>query len=371
MKIHLWEAYNPTKISVDLNKELKDKIAKEINQDIYKIADKLDIIPARLYDYFIYQTSPIPLNILINLSKLFKISLIQIEQDIIMYKQMFVPNKNSIKNPKLPLEVNPYFTSLLANLFFDGSVPRDGKGTYYNQKNKEIMDDFIKKLKHIFGDVDCSLRLDHRGVLKCRMPRIIGEICRHIYNVESFGTFDAKIPKGLYKLNKEHKISFILTGIIDEGSITYDGSVIFSISNREMIGNFNRLCVEIGLNTGGVKQKRNSNHYYLYILSIEVLLNIINNFGKKYPLISLRNKAERLAKSLEIKNQEYFNTKKFSDKRKSLILKELNPDGCSINHLTNKLLIHPRTIRRYMYQLIKENKVSRLKKSNEYIYSLG
>ena len=69
MKIHIWEAYNPEKISVDVKKEIKDKIKNKISLDIYSFAKKIDITPARLYDYFIYQTTPIPLSVLISLSK--------------------------------------------------------------------------------------------------------------------------------------------------------------------------------------------------------------------------------------------------------------------------------------------------------------
>jgi len=370
MKIHLWDVYDSKKISVDLKKEMKNKIRDKLNSNIYLVAKRIGIPPARLYDYFLYQNSPIPLNILIKLAKTLNISLLEIEKEIVMYKQMFVPNKNSVQNPILPIQITPYLTSVIANLFFDGSVPEDGKGTYYSQKNEQIMNDFIQKVKKVFGDVQYSLKKDHRGVLKCRVPRIIGEICRHIYGVDSFGTFDAKLPKKIFRLSQEHKIAFVLTGIIDEGSIAYDGSVIFSISNKGMITGFNNLCNELGLKTGGVKQKKETSHYYLYILSTNKLSHIITSFSKKYSLISLHSKAERLVKSLEIKNQKYFNTKKFADIRKNLILNELKQKDSSVNTLSNKFLIPPRTIRRYFYRLIKEGKIKRRKIGSEFIYSL-
>lgn len=370
MKIHIWDLLKMQNVSVavDIKNSLKDKIKSKIEKNIYLFADKLKINPTRLYEYFIWKKSKIPLSILFKLSTKLNIPNERVEENIILYKQLHVPSSNSIKNPKFPIEINPYFTSLLANLFFDGSVPEDGKGTYYNQKDEKIMNDFIEKIKNIFGEVDYSLKLDHRKVLKCRMPRIIGEICRYVYNVKSFGTFNSQIPKKVFKLSKEHKISFILTGIIDEGSIAYDGSIIFSISNKEMINNFNELCKELELKTEGIKQKKNSEHYYIYVTSINKFYSILKGFNKKYPLVSLRHKEERLKKVLEIKKQKFDYTKKFADKRRNLILNELKKKECSINYLSSKYLIPPKTVRRYMYRWIKECRIDRKKIGNRYIY---
>jgi len=164
MEIHLYDCYDTERISVDISNELKNRIENLVKNDIYYYADKLSVNPARLYDYFIYKTVPIPLDILIGISRIFGLLLIDVEKSITMYKQMFVPIKNSVKNPNLPIEIHPYLTSIIANLFFDGSVPDDGKGTCYNQKNKEIMNDFIKRLEFVFGDVHHSIKLDHMGV---------------------------------------------------------------------------------------------------------------------------------------------------------------------------------------------------------------
>jgi predicted transcriptional regulator len=370
MEINIWNCFNISKISVDLNTKFKNGIRDKIKNDRYPIAKKIGIAPARLYDYFIYQTSTIPLNILLDLSKTIQITKRDIEMNICLYKQKTVPLKNSIRSPKLPIKIDPYFTSIISHLFFDGSMPRDGKGTYYNQKDKKIMQDFIEKIKLVFGDVQYSVREDHRGVLKCRIPRLIGEICKYVYQVDSFGTFDAKIPKKVFDLNKNHKIAFILTAILDEGSIAYDGSIQFGVSNKLMMEDFRRLCEDIGLATKPIRQTKKGGHYYTYLLSTKKFQEIIEKFNKKYPQISLRYKGERLKKALEIKNQEFFYTKSFADKRKKIILEELNRKPQSINYLANKFLIPPRTIRRYMYKLMNENRIKRKKVKNEYVYSI-
>lgn len=354
------------KISVEIKKDMKDKIKTKIEDRISYFAKELKIVPARLYEYFVWQKSVIPLGILLTISKKLGIKEKEIEDSVIYYKQLHVPYKNSIKNPKLPIKLSPYFTSLIANLFFDGSVPEDGKGTYYNQKNEEIMQDFIKKINSIFGDVFYSSKRDHRGVLKCRIPRLVGEICRYIYDVKHFGTFQSRIPEKIFNLPLIHKQAFVLTGIIDEGSIAYDGSVIFGVSNKEMVKDFNKLCLNIGLRTSGVKNKKNSNHFYIYIISSNKLLAIINSLKKSYPLISLRHKEDRLKKSIEIKSKSQ-NCKEFSKD----ILEELKNKKCSVNFLASKYLINPRTVRYNLYKLIKKSIIKREKIGNEYIYLIN
>lgn len=368
MKLHLWELYDIDKISVDIKKTFKNKLRNLIRYNIFEIAKELDIFPVRLYDYFIYQNLPIPLNVLIKISRKFGINLDETETNIVMYKQMFVPNKTSIKNPRLPIKICPYFTSIIAHLYFDGSVPKDGKGTYYNQKNKQIMDDFISKIKKVFGDVYYFVKKDHRGVLKCRVPRIVGEISKKVYNIKSFGTFDSKLSKIIFNLPKEHKASFVLTAILDEGSIAYDGTIFFGVSNKQLCNDVAILCKEIGLEISNVK-KTKQNHYYIYIKSKQKFLSLINKMSKKYPLINLRYKKKRLEHYVEIKKHPGLRTKKGGDRRKKDILSSLiNPK--TINILSKELLIHPRTLRRHMYKLMDKNKVTRMKKGREYFYYL-
>lgn len=371
MKFHLWEVYSPDRISVDIKKGLKNRIKNLIKGKIKKTANKLKINPARLYDYFVYQHFPIPLNFLMNIARRFKIPLMEIEQNIILYKHKFVPLKNSIKKPKLPIEINPYFTSLVANLYFDGSLPRDGKGTYYNQKNKEIMEDFIKKVNCVFGEVYYSLRLDHKGVLKCRIPRIIGEICKSVYNVNSFTGSESRMSKKIFDFDTEHKMVFVLTAIIDEGSISYDGNIMFGLSNKKLCKDVRAMCIQIGLTVNDLKKKKNSNFYYFHIKSLKKLYDIIRKISKIYPFISLRYKAERLKIALEIKNMSLDYRKKFAKKSNNLILNELKNKTCSANYLASKYLISPRTISKYLYELMEKKKINRKKVGQEYYYFLN
>jgi len=366
---HLWESYIPEKITVDLTTKSKENFATLIGKDIYKIANKLKITPARIYDYFFTQSSQIPLDSLIKISSFFNINLEELEKDFISYKHKLVPIKNSVFNPILPLEISPYFTSIVSHLFFDGSLPKDGKGAYYNQKRKSSMDLFTKKLTKVFGDIQYSITKDHRDVLKCRFPRITGEICKNIYEVETFHGNIARIPQTIFNLDKDNRSAFFLSAILDEGSIAYDGHIIFGVNNKPLCEDLRIFGKGLGLDITEIKAKKDTKFYYFQIKSIRGFYNFVEEFSNKYPLISLNHKFERLKKSLEIKNQKFEYTKDFSDKRKGIILKELSEHKKTINQLASKLLIPPRTIRRYMYNLMDKNKVARIKIGTEYYYS--
>jgi len=370
MNVHLWNAYNPKKISVEIRQNLKDKLKEFIRNNLKKYAMKMNIQPTRLYEYFIWQKALIPLNVLMTLSKLAGISLIDMEKEIIQYKHLFVPNKNSVKKPNLPIKICPYFTSIISHLYFDGSVPKDGKGTYYNQKDRAIMQDFVDKVKFVFGDVQYSIVKDHRGILKCRVPRIIGEICKSVYGIDSFGTFDSRISNKIFRLPKEHKIAFILSAILDEGSITYDGDIQFGVSNKRLCADVQQLCSEIGLNPGAIKQKKNNEHYYFYIKDRERLLSFLNLFKIKYSLINIGFKEDRIRHFFKLKKFPGRNTKEAANGRRTKILQSLAEKEKTVNELCLELLIPPRSLRRHLSILVNKDNLSKKKRSIEYVYSL-
>jgi len=357
-------------MSVDITDDLKREINNKINTDVYEIASQLKINPTRLYEYFIWRKSTIPLNILMKISEKFNISKERLHKNIVIYKQRHAPATNSIRNPKIPIEISPYMTSIVSHLFFDGSVPRDGKGTYYNQKNEKIMDDFIKKLNSVFGDVSYSLKIDHKGVLKCRMPRLIGEICRNVYGITtSFGTFDARVPKKIFKMDDDHKQAFVLSAIIDEGSITYDGDIMFGVSNKWMCEDVKMLCNQIGLETSTVNKKIRKKYYYFRIKSKDGLLKIIDSLSAVCPLISLGYKEERLRHHFKTKKVPGLRTKKGADQRRKSILELIENEPRTANQLSVELIIPCRSVKRHLKYLMKKNIIKRKKaKHNNYIY---
>ena len=76
MEVHVWELLKSKNlhIVVDITKSLKDNIKNIVSNDVKLYASKLDIQPARLYEYFIWQKSAIPLEMLFSLSDMLKLN---------------------------------------------------------------------------------------------------------------------------------------------------------------------------------------------------------------------------------------------------------------------------------------------------------
>jgi DNA-binding transcriptional ArsR family regulator len=124
----------------------------------------------------------------------------------------------------------------------------------------------------------------------------------------------------------------------------------------------------VDLETTDVTQKSNSNYYYFYIKSREKLLQIINSMKKSYPLISLNYKEERLRCFFEIKKNPGVRTRYGGNTRKAKILASLKEKPLSVNQLSVKLLIPPRSVRRHLTFLMDMKKIIKQKIRGEYIY---
>ena len=104
-----------------------------------------------------------PLWAAMGLCKLANIPLEEMEKNITFYKQKLTPNRVSIESPILPIKFNPTLVSLASHFCFDGSLPKDGKGAYYSQKNKEQINNFIKKVQECFGETYISIAKDGKA----------------------------------------------------------------------------------------------------------------------------------------------------------------------------------------------------------------
>ena len=92
--------------------------------------------------------------------------------------------------------------------------------------------------------------------------------------------------------------------------------------------------------------------------------------NKKYPLISLRYKEEKLKYYFEIKKHPGLRNKQGGDERKRRILISLKNGKKNVNQLSKELLIFPRSIRRHLSVLLKSGEIDKEKLHNEHYFSL-
>jgi len=349
----------------------KSRIIRLLNNTSYAKKGNIKASQARWFSWFKYNDVNIPLWAAMGLCKLAKIPLEEMERNITFYKQKTL-NYICIKNPKLPITINPTFVSLASHFCFDGSLPKDGKGTYYSQKNKEQIDNFVQKIQECFGDTYISITKDGKDIPKIRLPRLIGEICKYVCNFDNFETFNSAIPSNLMNLSKEFRLAILISAIVDEGHLQ-DQYIQFQFSNKELTEDIRDICVSLDYECSKINKRERgkyANSYYFYMKSIERFYHDYLNLNKKFPLISLTFKSDKIKFFIDsIKYPKGKSTVKSANLRKNKILQILDKPKTSYE-IAERTLINPRSVRRLLLKLIKEGKIRRIKKNHFYYYSL-
>jgi hypothetical protein len=298
------------------------------------------------------------------------ISLEKLESNIIFYKNR-ANNYVGIKNPKLPIIISPVLTSLAAHLCFDGCLPNNGHGMEYSQKNLQQIDNFKEKVDYCFGKTYSKLGKDSKNIPKLRYPRFIGDSLKGIYGFESFGTFDCFLPSSIFRLSKEHKIALLASAIVDEGHI-HSEYVQLLLSNKRLIEDLRNLCVYLGYNCSPIRFKlRNEPYnksYYFYMKSVKKFYEDYLKVNKQYPLISLTFKEHLFKFVLETKNYKKGKSNLKSRKNREEQIISILSKRLTSNEIAEKLRINPRSVRRILLHLLKQNQIKRIKIEHDYFY---
>ncbi len=381
---HIWELIPNAvyDIRIRMSKELKQKILhklpknkakiiKKLNKSRFALQKNIKVSYARWFDWIEYNDVEIPLWALMELTKLAKLSFEEMEQNIICYKKTNTPKRLYIYSPVLPVEFSPELVSLAGHFCFDGSLPADGKGSFYSQKNIEQVNNFIEKTKTCFGEVPVKVGKDNKNVHNVRLPRIIGEICKYVCEFESFDSLRTKLPKKIKESNKNILLAFLASAIIDEGCVGTEYIQIM-LKNKRMIEDLRGLCLNLGCACTKPKAKKGDNQvYYFYIKSIETIFKGIKRLQKTSTTISFgfkENKINFLISSKKFPRGKH--STKTAKTRKQDIIANLKEAKTSFE-LSQLLQVPARSIRRHLLRLLKEGKVERTKKEQAYFYKLS
>lgn len=366
---HIWELISraPHRIRVKLSNYFQEKLVlhlpKNISKNIRKTnsskyAEGTKVSCTRWYNWFNYQNLSIPLWVAMTLTELANLSLEEMEQNIVSYKYK-TPDWVCISKPKLPLKFDPVFVSLSSHFCFDGSLPRDGKGAYYSQKNQLQINNFLAMVEHCFGKVYVTIGKDGKNIPKIRLPRLTGDICKHVCGFESFGTFDTNIPKQLLDLPRDYILAILISAIIDEGGIMTD-ALQLQLSNEPLVRNLKEICTTLGYTTSKIKERSfvgKAKAYYFYIISLQTLYDDLSYIQKDYKLLSLTFKEPAL--QYIINSYSFPRAKptiKEAELKRMKILESLNKPK-DMRTLSIDLQVRARTLRRHIKHLIETNKV--------------
>ncbi len=382
-KCHIWELIPNAiyDIRVEIKEKFKQKLLSKLPKsktEIIKLLNetniaqnrRISISHSRWFNWFKYNDVKIPLWVLLFLSRQAKISKSEMEKNISLYKLRNTPTRVSVNKPILPVKLKPELVSLAAHFCFDGSLPKDGKGSFYSQKNRSQVNTFLEKVKNCFGATHYVVRLDRKKVHSVRLPRIIVEACKHIFEFRTFASSETRIPEKVIKSSKKFRLAFLVSAIVDEGGIGTEYIQIM-LKNRSLTEDLRQLCLDLNYNCTKLKSKKNyEGVYYFYIKSARKLYSDVEKLRKKIPTISFGFKKKRIEYLVRSKNFLHGkHTAETATKRKKAILHNLKEPKSSFE-LSNALKAPARSTRRYLLQLVKEGEIKRIKLKHAYFYQL-
>lgn len=327
-EIHIWD-FPHTLIYVRLNDGFRKKLIKNLLSKLGSQRNVVDFINKSARNYNLERkyrhgnlyswiegkkfdrgrivSINIPLWILIDTSKLLCNSkepnnhiMKLIEKNVEFYTSL--GNSNPIRNPKLPIIVNPEFVSVIFHFCGDGHLGNKRDCCSYKQKNKRGLTNVLNKLNNSFGDFDYS-RSEFQNY-RLNIPKPISDIYRYYFNLTSLNTFQARIPNSIKSLPKEFLISGLCSFIVDEGHI-WEVITIYS-KNRLLLDDIKEITIKCGYKCYDIKEKYARGKFDCYRFSISsssynMFYDDIVELSKIFPTCSLVHKMERLENQIRLR----------------------------------------------------------------------
>ncbi len=263
----------------------------------------------------------------------------------------------AVIKPKLPIELDPLFVSIIGNLLGDGCNSKKYSPLYYAQVREEPVEIFINKIEHIFGKLGGIkrkfniIKKRNKGInYEVKLPHFIGDILEKYAQTNQWYAHTSKIPEVIFKENKESKIAFLSSFIIDEGTVRDNEVHITSINLRVLKGLkkiTHDLNYESKIHTG---KNQRGKYYFLAIKSVTKLYQDLANFISVYPSLNFE-KYRNLETAIKIKQ----NKTKYKNLKHKILDILITPK--SVKEISRSLLIREDRTRYYLYKLKNQNKI--------------
>ncbi|MFH0927595.1 MAG: winged helix-turn-helix domain-containing protein [Candidatus Micrarchaeota archaeon] len=225
----------------------------------------------------------------------------RLEANILAYKELEMGNP--ITPRYLPIKVNPELDSIVFHLLGDGCFGGKGRCSSYKQKNVVGRENFLMKLRNIFGNFDLNEK-EYEENWKVCIPSIITRIIEKHYGIES--REKKRVPRKIMQKGKESKLAGLAAFIVDEGHV--GDSIEMYASNEELLNQIRDICVflqypcsQVLLKAKAGYRKHKLDHFRLRISlnAVEKIESDINELRKRYPTCYLAQKQgllERIVK---------------------------------------------------------------------------
>lgn len=251
---------------------------------------------------------------------------------------MHSDNYNRIYNPNLPFDIKD-LTYVWAHLVFDGCGRP--KGSYFMAPQDELLE-YHKNRLQAFGKI--SINFNEKGK-QLYVPWTLVYIVKEIFQVNSFKSLEARVPKILKELamkNKEIANEIIKAAIIDEGWI--EDKISFAISNEKLcrdVWEITKPHYEVGRFPEKPRIRRGITNKRLPEWRWIILSKSMKDF---YDNISfpLSHKQERLEFVVKRQSRRWYKRK--PNETKKLITKSLLKSPKTIKELTFELNVRTTSI---------------------------
>ena len=315
----------------------------------------------------------IPLNVMIKICDDLNISRQVFQENIISYKT--AGGVNFIEKPILPIKITPVFHMLFAHHVGDGTVidPKNGRLPYfgYRQFDKFYLSSFIKKIESVFGKINFKEEYFKKST-RVYCPPGISTVFFKYYglSIRDFLSTSSRIPKQIMDGDLDSLLAVLIGFIIDEGHVD-STQITVVLKNKKLIEDLKAVCNRLDYESKITY--RNSELYrdygYLNILrkGMKKLYLDYLILNKKYPVINLGWKGEKIKDSLEIFNRDIYKTKGNCE----IIFKILEKEQLSVNQLSNRLNMTRQGVRFHIHNLIKSKKIKLIDKTKDnWIYGV-
>ncbi|MFA5993240.1 MAG: winged helix-turn-helix transcriptional regulator [Candidatus Pacearchaeota archaeon] len=312
----------------------------------------------------------VPLEIFLKICLSLNISKEELQKNIVSYKT--AGGVNFIEEPKLPIIITPVFDMLLAHHFGDGTVinPKNNRIPYfgYRQFNDFYRSAYVHKLENVFGKI--KYKKDY-FLLSTRpyCPPVLSTLFFKYYNlsINDFLSERARLPSIILNKGKDSLLAFLVAFIIDEGNID-STQISIKLKNKLLIEDLNKICNILGYKSKIINSKE-ADYFGVYILR-EGMNKLYKDYlilNKKYPIINLGIKGERIKSSFEIFNRPISRI----SGNNNLILEILKNEELSVNQIADRINMTRQGVRYHIHKLIKDNKIKIIDNTNlNWIYGI-
>ena len=206
---------------------------------------------------------------------------------------------HNITNPRLPLLLTPEMVSVIFHFVGDGHIGRKRVVSSYRQMNKKGLNNFLRKLKNIFGDFNFPEKEFNNGRLN--VPKIITEFYKYHFKLPNTNTFEAYLPKSIKSFRKKYLVAGLTSFIIDEAHV---GEVITIYGkNQRLLSDIREIAVKCGYLCHPIREKYAYGKFDVYRFSIssksyKAFYTDIKKLSEEFPTCTLVQKMDNLTKRI-------------------------------------------------------------------------